>query len=54
VTRVGALVFCMSRGFGMSSFFCMSMVFAGLGVIIYLCWPDMVPNLRQLFIVLSE
>ena len=48
MTRVGTLVFCMSRGF------CMSRVVVGLGVFVYLCWPDMVPNQRQLFIVVSD
>ena len=42
MTRVGTLVFCMSR------------VFEDLGVFVYLCWPDMVPNQRQLFIVVSD
>jgi hypothetical protein len=32
----------------------MSRVVVGLGVFVFLCWPDMVPNQRQLFIVVSD
>jgi hypothetical protein len=39
VTRVGTLVVVLSR------------VIVGLGVSVFLCWPDMVLNQRQLFIV---
>ena len=34
--------------------FCMSRVVVGLEVFVFLCWPDMVPNQRQLFIVVSN
>ena len=32
----------------------MSRVVVGLGVFVLLCWPDMVLNQRQLFIVVSD
>ena len=32
----------------------MSRVFSHLGFFVCLCWPDMVPNQRQLFIVVSD
>ena len=32
----------------------MSRVVVCLGVFVCLCWPDMVPNQRQLFIVVSD
>ena len=32
----------------------MSRVVVGLGVFVFLCWPDMVPNQRQMFIVVSD
>ena len=31
-----------------------TLVFVYLGGFVCLCWPDMVPNQRQLFIVLSD
>ena len=42
MTRVGTLVF-VCLGF-----------FVCVGVFVCLCWPDMVPNQRQLFIVVSD
>jgi hypothetical protein len=47
VTRVGTLVlYCLG--------FLNVQCFLGLRVFVIVCWPDMVPNQRQLFIVVSD